>query len=72
MATVVDRSRISERLPGSNSVRVAVCPASSFTLKQTVPTGFSAEAFQRSCGHRLGDRFRHRAVGFEQFRIDAE
>src|SRR6476646_11956682 len=42
MATVVDRSRVSDRLPGNNNVRVVVPPSLSFTLKQTVPTGFSA------------------------------
>ena len=41
MATVVERSRISDRFPGSRRVRVSVEPSASFTVKQTVPTGFS-------------------------------
>ncbi len=41
IATVVERSRMSDRLPGSRSVRVSVRPSASITVKQTVPTGFS-------------------------------
>lgn len=42
MATVVERSRISDRLPGRRRVRVSVRPSAAFTLKQTVPTGLSS------------------------------
>ncbi len=41
IATVADRSRTSERLPGSRRVRVSVRPSASRTVKQTVPTGLS-------------------------------
>ena len=40
IVTVVERSRTSDRFPGSNKVRVSVRPPASFTVKQTVPTGF--------------------------------
>ncbi len=38
---MVDRSRTSDRLPGSTSVLVSDRPSASWTLKHTVPTGFS-------------------------------
>jgi hypothetical protein len=42
MATVVERSRISDRLPGSRVRRVRRAPSPVQTEKQTVPTGFSS------------------------------
>ena len=42
MATVVERSRMSARSPGSRTVRLRPRPSSSCTLQQTVPTGFSS------------------------------
>src|ERR1700736_3162884 len=44
MATVVDRSRMSARLPGSRAVRVIRSPDDETTEKHTIPTGFSSEA----------------------------
>ena len=42
IATVVERSRMSDRLPGNSSRRVRRAPSREQTEKHTVPTGFSS------------------------------
>ena len=90
IATVVERSRMSDRLPGSRRVRVSVaavgqrygetdCADRLFRRSPAGPGdpgdrdgGVGAEALQRAGRHRLGDRLGHRAVFFDQCRVDAE
>ena len=90
IATVVDRSRTSDRLPGSRSVRVWVVPVAELHAETDCADrllgasaagardsgdrdrGVRAEAVQRACRHRLGDRLRHRSVRLDERAVDAE